>query len=211
LTTTELLTALVPPSVIVGAGTDTIEFTSPQDVFDGLPAGGPPKAISGGPYTYATLPNNMKMKDGRVKNVLVGQVVALTLNLRLYPGCLGDGSDLGSYILPDSPFCTVPYDDEEACVEQFEIPEALQGITVNQLLGYANAALAGDTTYSIRDIYKAVTAINEGFDECRTIVPCIRPEICNNGCDDDGDLAVDCDDSDCYGIGDCPEPVLVPE
>ena len=205
-TTIDLLTALIPPSVIVGSGVNTIEFTSPQDVLDGLPAGGPPKAISGGPYTYATLPSNMKYKDGRVKNVLVGQVVALTLNLRLYPGCLGDGADLSSFILPADPFCTVPYDNQEACVQQFEIPEELQGMTVADLLDAANAALAGDTTYKISDIYKAVTAINEGFDKCRTIVPCIRPEICDNSCDDDGDGDVDCADTECYGVGDCPVP-----
>jgi hypothetical protein len=45
-----------------------------------------------------------------------------------------------------------------------------------------------------------VTAINEGFDKCRIIVPCIRPEICDNGCDDDGDGLVDTDDPDCIVI-----------
>jgi len=196
-TTTDLLTALIPPSVIVGSGVNTIEFTSPQDVLDGLPAGGPMKAISGGPYTYATVPNSMKFKDGRVRNVLVGQVVALTLNLRLGTGCLVDSAPLGSYILPDGPTCTVPYDNEEACVEQFEIPEPLQGVTVADLLDAANAALGGDTTYTLSDIYKAVTAINEGFDECRMIVPCIRPEICDNGCDDDGNGLTDGEDPAC--------------
>jgi hypothetical protein len=211
-TTTDLLIALLNAAdastpgadpVIVGQpGVRSIIFETADCILLRLPAGGPPKALppSLGDENCATLPNNLLFKDGRIRNVLVGQVVALTLNLRLYPGCLGDGADLGSFILPSEPFCTVPYGDMEACVEHFEIPEALQGMTVAELLDIANAALAGDDTYSISDIYKAVTAINEAFDECRTIVPCIRPEICNNGCDDDGDGDVDGDDLDCQPI-----------
>jgi len=221
--TTDLLIALLDaadastpganPVTVGQLGVRSITFDTANCILLRLPAGGPPKALPefGDKNCADTdFPNSLLQKDGRFKNVLIGQVVALTLNLRLYPGCLEDGAYLGSYILPDSPFCTVPYDNEEACVEQFEIPEALQGMTVDQLLIEANAALAGDTTYSMSDIYKAVTAINEGFDECRMIVPCIRPEICDNGCDDDGDGDVDCDDEQCYGIGDCPVPIELP-
>ena len=150
------------------------------------------------------IPGNLLNKQGRFNNVLIGQVVTLTLNVRLGTlSCLpGDEPDvlLGLFVLPDEPFCTVPFDNEAACAEQFEIPEALQGKTVAELLAAANAALAGDTTYSLSDIYTAVTAINEGFDECRIIVPCIRPEICDNDCDDDGDGLVDGDDPDCQII-----------
>jgi hypothetical protein len=204
-TTTDLLIALLGATdastagsdpVIVGQTGRSITFDTANCILLRLPAGGSPSALPdfGDKNCSEAFASNLLFKDGRFKNVLVGQVVALTLNLRLNPGCLADGADLGSYILPDSPTCTVPYDNEEACVEQFEIPLALQGITVNQLLIEANAALAGATTYSMSDIYKAVTAINEAFDECRTIVPCIRPEICDNGCDDDGDGLVDLDD-----------------
>jgi hypothetical protein len=209
-TTTDLLIALLDATDALSAGADpvtigqpgrSITFDTADCILLRLPAGGPPKALPDfGDKNCTELPNSLLFGDGRAKNVLIGQVVALTLNLRLYPGCLGDGADLDSFILPSGPFCTVPYGDMDACVKQSEIPEALQGITVNMLLEYANAALAGDDTYSISDIYKAVTAINEGFDECRTIVPCIRPEICNNGCDDDGDGYIDGDDSDCQPI-----------
>jgi len=32
-------------------------------------------------------------------------------------------------------------------------------------------------------------------------------EICNNGIDDDGDLLVDCDDPDCFGMANCAAPI----
>lgn len=31
-------------------------------------------------------------------------------------------------------------------------------------------------------------------------------EVCGNGVDDDGDTFTDCDDTECYGVGDCPVP-----
>jgi len=104
-------------------------------------------------------------------------------------------------------FCTVPYDDLEACAEISLIPPSLaDGVnTVADLLALANAALGGDDTFDIGDIYSAVTSYNEGFDECRTIVPCIRPEICDNGCDDDLDGDIDCCDSECSDYPDCQE------
>jgi hypothetical protein len=220
--TTDLLIALLDapdastpgadPVIVGQLGVRSITFDTGNCILMRLPTGGSPKALPDfGDKNCADtdFPNKLLFSDGRFKNVLIGQVVALTLNLRLYPGCLDDGAYLGSYVLPDSPFCTIPYDQPEACVEQFEIPEELQGLTVDQLLDTANAALAGDTTYKISDIYKAVTAVNEAFDECRIIVPCIRPEICDNGCDDDGDGDVDCDDTQCYGVGDCPDPTAI--
>jgi hypothetical protein len=208
-TTEELLAALVPPSVIVGWGTHTIEFTSPQDILDGLPAGGPAKAIKNGPYTYSTLPNNMLFKDGRVRNVLVGQVVALTLNLRMSPGCLYIedeyiSGDLAQLTL-DEVFCVVPYDDPEACPMQYTIPELLVGKSVAEVLELANKALGGEELpedVTIGMLYEAASAVNEAFDECATIVACPTEEICCNGCDDDFDGLYDGDDPDCAEICD---------
>jgi hypothetical protein len=79
-------------------------------------------------------------------------------------------------------------------------------MTVQDLLDAANAALAGSTAISISDIYGAVTAMNEGFDECVSLISCPTEEVCNNGCDDDFDGDIDCDDADCDGIGDCDSP-----
>jgi len=103
-TTTELLTAAFASApggvIIVGSGGNTITFEKPQDVLDGLPAGSKPRALSGA-YTYSTLPGNMKhKKTGAIRNVLVGQVVALQLNLLVSDSCLGDDSgDLGAWVL----------------------------------------------------------------------------------------------------------------
>jgi hypothetical protein len=201
LTTAQLLDALIPPSVIVGWGANTIEFETPQDVLDGLPAGGKAKALNTGIVTYSNLPNNMLFKDGRVKNVLVGQVVALTLNLRMSPGCLPEGGsgDLAVLVLPDV-FCVVPYDDPEACPKQYIIPELLVGKTVAEVLELANKALGGEELpedITIGMLYEAASAVNEAFDECAMIVSCPTEEICDNDCDDDFDGDIDCADEDC--------------
>lgn len=192
--TKDLIAACVP--VVVGLPGHSITLGDAQCIIDLLPANGKPAVLPPGDFTCATIPASLKTKQGRFNNVLIGQVVALTLNLCVSEGCVEESGILADWVLPEE-FCTVPYGHEEACAEYSSIPSALAGKTVAELLAAANAALAGDTTYSLSDIYNAVTAINEGFDECRTIVPCIRPEICDNGCDDDGDGLVDGDDPDC--------------
>jgi len=71
---------------------------------------------------------------------------------------------------------------------------------VGDLLTLANTALGGGniSPYTLSDIYTAVTAINEAFDECATVVDCGDGiEDCANGCDDDWDDLVDCADPDC--------------
>jgi hypothetical protein len=212
--TTEVISALLKLGgpVVVGVPGNSITLNSAACIIERLPAGGTPMALDlgqdvtddcGGSATK--LLNDILKKGNKggrpYNNVLIGQVVTLTLNVRLGAlPCLDPNEPdqlLGTFELPDKPFCTVPYDDPNACAKTVEIPEALQGMTVADLLEAANAALGGDDTYSISDIYKAVTALNEGFDECRTIVPCIRPEICGNGCDDDDDGLTDLDDPDC--------------
>ena len=204
-TTTELLEDLLGEGpIIVGWDGNTITFDTAECVLLRLPTGGPAKAISGAKDCADSFPNNMLHKNGRFKNVLIGQVVALSLNVRLNllddPLCLEDALPLGGLEIPEGPFCTVPYGEEEACSEEYE---SLGGMTVDDLLELANKALGGEdiSPYSIGQVNDAVTAINEAFDECRTIVPCIRPEICGNGCDDDGDGLIDCveglEDPDC--------------
>ena len=213
-TTTELINqALGSGPVVVGQLTgNSLTLDTAQCILDLLPAGGTPAVLPEGDWTCTDLNGLTKPDKGRgnsgkpskpstLNNVLIGQVVALTLNLRVSENCLGvDSNDLGAFVL-EPEFCTVPYGDEEACAEISLIPESLADgvMDVAGLLLAANQMLAG--TYegeaSIGDIYNAVTAINEAFDECRTVVPCIRPEICGNGCDDDGDGLTDCCDPDC--------------
>jgi len=199
-TTSELIQAALDAndgSITVGIPPRSITFNSVACILASLPAGGTPSALpaTGGPWTCANLSSFYKNKNKtEINNVLVGQAVALTLNLLVSEGCVEESGILADWVLP-AEFCTVPYGDEEACAEYSSIPTSMVGKTVAEMLAAVNAALAG--TGSISDAYGAATAINEGFDECRTLVPCIRPEICDNGCDDDGDGLVDLDDPDC--------------
>jgi hypothetical protein len=198
-TTIELIEAALTAaggSITVGEPGNSITFDSNECILASLPAGGKPKAIPDGDWTCATLVSSGLAKKNKpeLNNALIGQAVALTLNLLVSEGCIEDSGVLADFELP-AEFCTVPYGEEEACAELSIIPESLVGKTVAELLDAVNAALAG--TGSISDAYNAASTINEGFDECRTIVPCIRPEICGNGCDDDGDGLTDLDDPDC--------------
>jgi len=201
-TTEELIAAALTAAggtITVGEPGNSITFNSVQCILDSLPAGGKPKAIPAGDWTCATLVNSGLAKKSKpeLNNALIGQAVALTLNLLVAEGCVEDAEALGDWTLV-AEFCTVPYGEEEACAELSMIPESLVGKTVAELLDAVNAALASGDTDEISDAYKAASAINEAFDECRTVVPCIRPEICGNGCDDDGDELVDLDDPDCW-------------
>jgi hypothetical protein len=199
-TTSELIAAALAAnggSITVGIPPRSITFDSVACILASLPAGGTPSALPavGGPWTCADLSSFYKnKKKTEINNVLVGQAVALQLNLLTSDNCLGEDSyDLGAWMLPDE-FCVVPYDDPDACPKQYTIPASLVGKTVQELLDAVNAALAGSG--DISDAYAGATAINEGFDECATVVDCgLEIEICENGCDDDYDGVVD--EGDC--------------
>jgi len=111
----------------------------------------------------------MKNKP-EIRNVLVGQVVTLTLNLRLFGlPCTEDMGDLGQWELP-AVFCTPGADVPVT----HTIPADLVGMTVEDLLALANHALGGEdvSPYTIGAINMAVSAINEAFDGCKQIVAC---------------------------------------
>jgi hypothetical protein len=201
-TTTELINqalaaAPVPGQITVGQAGHSITFNSAADVLLRLPCGGKPSALpagdfSAGDQTALVAAKLVKKKGDAINNVLVGQVVALTLNLLVSDGCIEESGDLATWTLP-AEFCVL---GEDLCAEKYEIPSSLVGMTVQELLDAANAALAGSTAISISDIYGAATSMNEGFDECVSLISCPTEEICGNGCDDDFDDLIDegCDD-----------------
>jgi hypothetical protein len=214
------LLAACGPITLGKAGVRFITFTtSPSNancIISVMPAGGTPDALP--PGTMITI-NGSNCSDlapllnnGRFNNVLIGQTLALTLNL-----CLdaGNGGGTGQcaphdHHLGDLALCTLLVtraaspgpnnclgDDDDIATgspSNFLIPVnvlcALQNLgfplTVNGLLQLANCALAGAPTdvATIAEINQAVDAINEGFDGCRFLV---------NHCDDD--------------LKECPGPV----
>jgi hypothetical protein len=99
----------------------------------------------------------------------------------------------------DGIFCTQGEDPND--IQCFEMPDLSGVVTVADLLEEANKVLGCCGTASIEDIYTAVTSINEGFDECRTLVECV--EICDDEVDNDCDEDVDCEDSDCSTFPAC--------
>jgi len=208
-TTTEIINLALANAggpITIGRPGNSMTFDSAECIIKALPAGGKPRALPADNWTCAYLNGGGKGKGNknRIRNVLVGQVLALTLNTLISEDCIEDSGDLLALTLPDE-FCVVPYDDPEACPMKYTIPELLVGKTVAELLELANDALAGEELpdgITIGMIYEAATALNEGFDECATIVACPTEEICCNGCDDDFDGLTDGDDPDCAEICD---------
>jgi len=197
-TTTQLINQALTAaggSIVVGVlGERSITFSSAADIILRLPCGGTPSALPEGLNVNA---NNtaalktaklLKKKDDRINNVLVGQVVALTLNLLVSDGCIEDSGDLGNYTFPEADYICVQK-GEDGCIERHEIPESLQGLSVDALLLTANLALAGDEEL-VGGAYDGASFVNELFDECMTIVACPPEDSCDY-CDADPLTCVD--------------------
>jgi hypothetical protein len=150
-----------------------------------LPAGGTPVRLPVGDQVFGT--NCSTIIDlnrwGRFNNVLLGQTIALGLNLRL-------DTDLGSLEIEGTEMTTIgtfPGPDGK-CGTEDDIPNTTSVITktipqavidalisiygvanVDKLFDLANRALGGQSTgaATLVQINEAVSAINEGFDGCR--------------------------------------------
>jgi hypothetical protein len=180
------------PGLVVGIVTNgTYLLIGPDQgscIARRLPAGGPSVPLTPGVHTFTggetcTTDLPLDKKSLKFRNVLLGQTITLALNVRL-------DTALSSVAL-GSNFCTVAAvelpgggltpGDKSTC-QSFHIPAsvfaALDGLglpkTVAGLLTLANRALSGlpTGTASLSDINSAVSAINEGFDECRFVVTC---------------------------------------
>jgi len=152
-----------------------------------LPSGGTPAALPNtGDQTLPTavLPLNSK---GRFANVLLGQTITLSLNLRLTSALSSFGltaSFCSQAVLPGPDGLKSTADDVLVAgdIQMFSVPasvlSALANLglapTVEGLLELANRALAGLPTGGaiVSDINAAVDAFNRGFDECRAPVNC---------------------------------------
>lgn len=128
---------LVFPSGLTVGGNYTLTLTSAQAVEEFLPQGSTPTALT---QDY-TNPGS-----GNI-TVFAGQVVALALNVYFHDaGYLGTNpTPLGDLVVDNGP---------------------LEGLTVYDLLNYANIALGGGSTpYSITDLSSAADKVNNNFDD----------------------------------------------
>ena len=117
--------------------------------------------------------NNTWLQNGKLKNVLAGQTLTLSLNVRLF-------CDLANETITTSTFTTYK---STACAngnavpgtaQTFTIPQSVINClgatnTVSDLLLLANKKLGGQgcASVSLGEINTAVDAVNRGFDKCR--------------------------------------------
>jgi hypothetical protein len=174
-------------TVIAGDGACLIET---------LPAGSEPTTLPSGDGVFESGCNTSTGiptdSGGKWANVLLGQVISLSFNLRLNLPLM----DLGSRELcttfitqaalpgPDGILGTEddvpdPNDPGQTFTIEQSVIDALGNLglptTVSGLLTLANGALGGAADLggaTIGDINKAVDAINRGFDECRFLILC---------------------------------------
>jgi hypothetical protein len=206
-----LIQTLLGTGLTVGGPGRSLTMSQPaaRCVLDRLPAGGTPSALPAGlgdaavdPATCQTSPTPLPTKGREFTNVLLGQTITLSLNLRL-DASLGTPS-LSDFILgstlvvqktlpgPDGlrgsaddaldpgPDGTLGTADDP--VQTFVIPSsvltALSDLglpgTVSGLLELANRALAGGSTAgaNLVNITSAVDTINRAFEACRFLMSC---------------------------------------
>ena len=143
-----------------------------------MPSGSTPAILPVGNVTCATATGSAYLTNGKFKSILVGQTIALSLNVRLNPA-------LGTIVIANKYMTTYA---STACVngvakpgtkKVFFIPQSVitylgANNTVNDLIALANKALGG--TYvptagqpTLSDITTALDAFNMGFDGCRIL------------------------------------------
>jgi hypothetical protein len=187
---------LVTPLTVGILGIRSLTFDSSRTtcIIERLPAGGPADMLPGGNnqlpanMTFLgncnTTPLNIPLKNGRFRNVFLGQTITLGLNLRL-------GTALASLRLTGNWFvtagiasglnnliCDAPGQPILAGSERYyHIPQSVLDYlgannTVADLFALANQSLAGTapSSPSRSDINEAVSSINEGFDGCRRFI-----------------------------------------
>jgi hypothetical protein len=172
---------LLSSPLIIGCGANTMTFGVGQGqcVIDRLPGGGPSVPITGN-NTCNAIVGIALHNDGRFRNTLLAQTIALELNIR-YSTDLANVEITGQYMTTvDAEPCDTPNASPSGSPSVTTIPQTVLNYlgannTVADLLDLANDALCGayvpgpgDPTLS--DINKAVSAFNEGFDECRFLL-----------------------------------------
>lgn len=204
LSTIELLDQLLATDLVVGKPGRSlrIQAGNASCVLARLPANSSPAALPAigdatlNASTCQTSPVALPLKNGKFKNVLLGQTLTLSLNTRL-DGTLADQGiceSMTTQLLaagPDGLMGTADdvvdpgldgilgtADDVFTVTISTDVIDALANlglpITVGGLLELANRALAAQSTdvADASEINGAVDAINRGFDECRRLLAC---------------------------------------
>lgn len=167
--------------MVLGLPDNNRSFTIPanggQCIEDILPGGGPSAVLTG---NYGCGNFGPLLKNGRLKNQLLAQTIAMQLNLWLSPGLdnvileshdfitvgssgCGEGSSNGSTPLQDTLNYSIP----------LQVYNHLTNLTIQEIFTLANEAL-GTSPWpsgnpSLSSIADAVATINEAFDGCRFI------------------------------------------
>ena len=145
-------------TLIVGdAAGFTVTLTSSEAVADLLPTGGTPGALDA---------SYLDPQEVTSAGVFLGQLVAATLNVAFDAAGIGKCTLTKTCDFPNPPgtLGTLVYGD---CVV-----EGLQGLTVNQVIAFANTAIGGGGTpagVTISDLSDALAILNEEFVDCDTV------------------------------------------
>jgi HYR domain len=188
-----LISNLLATGPLVVGKTGTRSLTIPQSAVPLLQQQMPAST------TPVTLPNNgdqtlptavLPLNKGKFANILLGQTITLSLNVRLDPALSGvqlrtNFCTQGVTAGPDGSTGTADDLPVSGDVQMFAIPNSvlaalinpglgINDLTVRGLLELANRALAGLPTggASLSDINSALDNINRGFDGCRILVDC---------------------------------------
>ena len=188
-----LISNLLAAGPLVVGKTGTRSLTIPQSAVPLLQQRMPAST------SPATLPNNgdqnlltavLSLNKGKFANILLGQTITLSLNVRLDATLSGvqlrtNFCTQGVSAGPDGSLGTADDLPVSGDVQMFTIPDSvlaplanpglgINDVTVRGLLELANRALAGLPTAaaSLSDINSAVDNINRGFDGCRILVDC---------------------------------------
>jgi hypothetical protein len=204
MTTLELLQSLITPQSPLVVGVDGIRSVTFPDgaercVIELLPAGGPPAALKQpmGDLTIdpvtCDVGQHFPLKNGKIRDILLGQTITLSLNERLDPllsnlpicelmiaipalpgpdGILGTDDDV-----PDPNAEPRVRWISESVLDALSILPLPQ--TAGGLLDLANLGLAGEDTKGagLSEINHAVSAVNELFDDCALTIACEDADI----------------------------------
>ncbi|MEP7168893.1 MAG: T9SS type A sorting domain-containing protein, partial [Bacteroidota bacterium] len=171
---------LLPNALVTGDAARTVSILPSEVscVIDKLPSKTNPSALPVGNVTCATATGAAYLQSGQFTHALLGEAIALGLNLRLDP-------TLGSMVM-SGPYMTT-YKASDCTGGKavagtklvFAIPQSVLNYlgsnkTVGNLLLLANHALGATYIQSgsnptIAEIDSAVKSINSGFDKCRIL------------------------------------------